>query len=148
MLQTLLADRFKLKLHRESKVQPVYNLTVAKGGLKMTEGPSTPDKACAFPQCVAIENSETWILAATLSGRMGRPVIDRTGLTGSYSGSLRLDIFENASAADPDLKPRLLDWSSSSIFGDIEKQLGLKLEAASAPVETIIVDHAEAPDAN
>lgn len=148
MLQTLLGDRFKLKLHQESKVQPVYNLTVAKGGLKMTEGPRTPDKTCAFPQCMAIDNTEMWVLAATLSGRMGRPVLDRTGLTGSYSGALRLDIMEGLVVSDPDVKTRFLDWSSSSVFGDIEKQLGLKLEAASAPVETIIVDHAEAPDAN
>jgi hypothetical protein len=58
---------------------------------------------------------------------MGRPVLDMTGLKGTYDFSLRLDILEGLANGDSDPKPKAADWSTSSIFTDIEKQLGLKL---------------------
>jgi uncharacterized protein (TIGR03435 family) len=150
MLQTLLADRFQLKLHRDSQIQPVYKLVVAKNGPKLdvTNPARPPDRTCVFPKCLAVANSEMWVFAATLSGRMGRPVLDQTGLTGAYDFSLRLDTFEQLSADDPELKLKMMDWSQSSIFSDLEKQLGLKLESDKAPVETLVVDHAEKPSEN
>jgi uncharacterized protein (TIGR03435 family) len=149
MLQGLLADRFKLTLHRETKVQPIYRLVIAKGGSKLRESnTTTPDPACKPPQCMAVHNTEMWVFAATLSGRMGRPVLDQTGLKGAYDFSLRIDVLEGLNNGDPDIKAKAMDWSSSSIFTDIEKQLGLKLEADKAPVDTLVIDHAEKPDAN
>ena len=79
---------------------------------------------------------------------MGRPVLDMTGLKGTYDFSLRLDILEGLTNGDSDNKPKVADWSTSSIFTDIEKQLGLKLEADRAPVDTLVIDHAEKPSEN
>src|SRR5262245_9864930 len=150
MLQTLLADRFKLTLHRETKVEPVYKLLVGKSGPKLADSKPTQirDQNCNLPQCIAFNNTEMWVFAATLTGRMGRPVVDMTGLKGTYDFSLRLDILEDLTKGDSDLKPKVADWSTSSIFTDIEKQLGLKLEADRAPVETLVIDHAEKPSEN
>jgi len=89
-----------------------------------------------------------WVFAATLSGRLGRPVIDVTGLKGTYNFSLRLDVLEGLNNGDTDNKVKAGDWSSSSIFTDIEKQLGLKLESDKAPVVTLVIDHAERPSEN
>src|SRR5205823_2221682 len=103
---------------------------------------------CKFPQCIVFNNTEMWVFAATITGRMDRPVLDLTGLKGSYDFSLRLDILEGLTNGDPDVKSKVNDWSTSSIFTDIEKQLGLRLESANAPVETIVIDHAERPSDN
>jgi uncharacterized protein (TIGR03435 family) len=61
---------------------------------------------------------------------------------------LRLDILEGLTNGDSDPKHKAADWSTSSIFTDIEKQLGLKLEADRAPVDTLVIDHAEKPSEN
>jgi len=79
---------------------------------------------------------------------MGRPVLDLTGLQGSYDFTLRLDIMEGLANDDPELKTKSSDWSFSSIFIDIEKQLGLKLESDRAAVETLVIDRAERPTEN
>jgi hypothetical protein len=79
------------------------------------------------------------------SCRLGRPVLDMTKLNGTYDFSLRLDILEGMTNGDSDPKPKAANWSTSSIFTDIEKQLGLKLEADRAPVDTLVIDHAENP---
>jgi len=149
MLQTLLADRFKLTLHRENKLQPVYKLVIAKGGLKLREsqGPQTRDPNCAPPKCMAFNNTDIWSFAAVLADRMGRPVLDLTGLQGSWDFTLRLDM-DRLTNDDPGQKTNISDWSLSSIFTDIEKQLGLKLESDKAPVETLVIDHIERPSEN
>jgi bla regulator protein BlaR1 len=149
MLQTLFEDRFKLALHNESKISDVYNLTVAKTGPKLeestTEGPSS---GTLIANGYAVRNSEMWRFCAFLSGRMGRPVIDRTGLTGLYNFTLKLDTLEGISSSDPELKTKMSDWSSSSIFTDIQKQLGLQLASGKAPVDYLVIDHVEKPSQN
>jgi uncharacterized protein (TIGR03435 family) len=149
MLQTLLADRFKLTLHRENKLQPVYKLVIAKGGPKLREsqGPQTRDPNCAPPKCMAFNNTDIWSFAAVLADRMGRPVLDLTGLQGSWDFTLRLDT-DRLTNDDPGQKTNISDWSLSSIFTDIEKQLGLKLESDKAPVETLVIDHIDRPSEN
>ena len=153
MLQTLLADRFRLTLHRESKVEPVYKLEIAKGGSKLREstGPQDRDPNCTFPKCRAFNNTDMFAFASELADRMGRPVLDLTGLQGSYDFTLRLDSMEELAAnstLDPALKQKMSDWSLSSIFTDIEKQLGLRLESDKAPVGILVIDHVERPSAN
>ncbi len=150
MLQTLLADRFRLTVHRQSKVQPVYKLTIAKGGSKLREskGPQARDPNCTPPKCMAFNNVDMWNFAAELTYRLGRPVVDLTGLQGSWDFTLRLDSTEGAASDDPGVKASISDLSLSSIFTDIEKQLGLKLESDRAPVETLVVDHVERPSEN
>jgi bla regulator protein blaR1 len=153
MLQTLLADRFRLMLHRENKVQPVYKLVIAKGGpkLKESQGPQPRDPNCAFPKCRAFNNTDMFAFASELANRMGRPVLDLTGLHGSYDFTLLLDSMDGLAIndpLDPALKQKMSDWSLSSIFTDIEKQLGLRLESDKAPVETLVIDQVERPSDN
>ncbi len=149
MLQTLLEDRFKLVLHHEPKVVPVYELVVGKNGPKLQASAADGPSSSTFrPDGLVIRNTEMWRFCAVLSGRMGRPVVDRTGLQGRFDFTLRLDVMEGLSSSDPEFKIKMSDWSSSSIFSDIQKQLGLQLETDKAPVDYLVIDHLEKPDAN
>lgn len=134
MLQSLLEDRFKLKIHRETKQRPIYALTVAKSGPKLHpseggefflgrrgKGPVTGRKASMAG------------LAGTLSTLMGRKVVDQTGLSGVYDFTLE---FAPLDAVDSPLP---------ALVTALQEQLGLKLEAANGPVEVLVVDHAEKP---
>jgi uncharacterized protein (TIGR03435 family) len=133
MLQALLAERFKLSLHRETKLGPVYNLVVAKhgvklqavepgpGGIKTSSGKLTV-KLIATRQSMAS-------LVDVLSRPTGRPVLDKTGLGGVYD-------FELEYAAN-DESP------APSVFTAVEEQLGLKLEPSKGSVEMLAIDHAE-----
>jgi uncharacterized protein (TIGR03435 family) len=144
MLQTLLAGRFHLKLHREMKDLPVYDLVVAKNGPKMKEsaadatasvgvqGGATGSRQLTYTKVSMAE------LATGLASGAGRPVIDKTGLTGSYSFSLEWTL--DGTPADVATGP--------SLFTAVEEQLGLKLEPAKAPTEMLVIDHAEKPTEN
>jgi uncharacterized protein (TIGR03435 family) len=91
---------------------------------------------------------------------MGRVVVDQTGLKGRYDFALHLegipsfdDLRAAMSGGDPALAKQrmgnaMLDWTTSSIFTDIQKQIGLKLEADKAPVDNLIVERLEKPSAN
>ncbi|HEY6343329.1 MAG TPA: M56 family metallopeptidase [Bryobacteraceae bacterium] len=141
MLQTLLADRFKLTVRREMHETPVYALVSAKGGFKLR--PS--DKRTGVlgqPSAVGrrIKGSVTMdFLARLLTDRVGRYVVDRTGLAGNYEIALE---WTPDNFAPPDDTPPL------SIFTAVQEQLGLKLEPAKAPVERLIIEHAEMPTEN
>ncbi len=150
MLQSLLADRFSLTLHHEDKVRSVYKLTVAKGGpkLKESQGPQPRDPNCTPPKCMAFSNIDMWTFAAALTNRMGRPVLDLTGLQGNWDFTLHLDSMDAPAGDDPAPKNNSSDWTMSSIFTDIGKELGLKLESDKAPVETLVIDHVERPSEN
>jgi uncharacterized protein (TIGR03435 family) len=132
-LRSLLADRFHLAVHRETKDQPVYSLVVGKGGHKLSlsaeehgfyDGPTTVEG-----RGVTMDR-----LAEFLDVRIGRPVLNRTGLTGSYA-------FEIQWTDTP-------DDVVSPIITAIQDQLGLKLESGRAPVDVIVIDHIEKPTAN
>jgi uncharacterized protein (TIGR03435 family) len=163
MLQTLLADRFKLTMHRESKVEPVYKLLVGTNGPKLREsvGEGEPEFSTAPNGGAVCRNMTMLEFSRNLTGRMGRVVLDQTGLMGRYDFTLELDRTPGsnqireavAGSSDPGAAKRSMaaamnDWSSSSIFSDIQKRLGLKLEADRAAVEALVVDHAEKPSAN
>jgi len=132
--QSLLADRFKLKVHFETREQPAFALVVVKGGSKLT-----PAKPGETPQLSASAN-ETTGTAVTLDQFVhspllrpeGRIVIDQTGLTGAYDFTIK-----GEDGADP-----------ASFFTLIQEQLGLKLVPAKAPVEVIVIDHIEKPSEN
>jgi uncharacterized protein (TIGR03435 family) len=149
MLQALLADRFKLAVHRETKEMPVYALVVGKGGPKFKE--SAPDAedvgrinidSRTQNQTLVATKCTMESLADDLMSFLGveKPVVDRTGLTGFYNIKLQ---------ATPkwkmDADPELGDLSASAA---VQEQLGLKLESAKAPVEILVVDHWEKPTAN
>lgn len=149
MLQSLLEERFRMKVHHESKTADVYKLVVAKGGPHLEESTTDgPSSGAMIPGGYEVKNSEMWRFCAFLSGRMGRPVIDQTGLAGFYNFSLRLDTLEGLSSSDPDFKIKFSDWSSSSIFSDIQKQLGLQLVSGKAAVDYLVIDHVERPSQN
>ena len=172
MLQNLLAERFGLKVHHETREMSVYELQVAKGGSKLQEsepekppGPDQPPPARAGPfrfgrdaegfpvlppgdqpMMIMVAGGKAvkrgWRdtpeqIAEWLSWYAGRAVLDATGLKGKYNytirwadsrGSMRPD-------ADADIGP--------SLFAAVQQQLGLRLEAAKARVDVLVVDHAE-----
>src|SRR5262245_18237330 len=161
MLRTMLTDRFKLVVHKESKESPVYALTLARRdgrpGSRLTPSTSEcqpPDsgRAAASPQSPAPrcgfrlrigDFSGRSTTMARLAGELsfvGRQVIVRTGLTGSFDIDLEWTPEAPGAAPSPDNGP--------SIFTAIQEQLGLKLEPSTAPLEVIIIDSAERPAEN
>jgi uncharacterized protein (TIGR03435 family) len=147
MFQALLADRFKLSLHSETKEIPVYALIIGEHGLKLQEakpgdtypngikGPAgrpigagtfvEPEKGKSVGQGVPIS-----ALVENLSQELGgRIVVDKTGLKNKYDFTLQLPPEE----------------SQAAIFSALEEQLGLKLESQKAPMEVLVIDHAEKP---
>jgi len=164
-LRTLLADRFKLVVHRETRDVPTYALVVARrdgklgpqvhptgqdclawlaGGRRGTPPPAPGDLPCGRQmggsataiQATAMTMSQ---LATLLSPRAERPVQDRTGLAGSFNLDLRWQ--SDRGPADPALADRL----PTSLFTALEEQLGLKLEPTKGSIEVLVIDHVEKP---
>ena len=148
MLQSLLADRFKLEVHREMKEMPVYALVVGKNGPKLKE--SAPDADPWAYTGVSGRNYEVTMPKATMerlvkeisnAAFLDRPVLDKTGLTGTYD--IRLTYTpENRMSRGPE--PDL----DVSIFTAVQDQLGLRLVQQKADVEILVVDHVEKPSEN
>jgi uncharacterized protein (TIGR03435 family) len=147
MMQSLLAERFKLVIHRETRELPMYALVVAKGGAKfrLSEAPavmgqtpfSMPGRGRLLGTGVSAE-----MLAKVLSDQAGRSVQDKTGLDGVFD--FKLEWEPDASPAGPDAVPAPTDLrAGSSLFTAIQEQLGLKLEARKGPVEVLVIDHIE-----
>ena len=156
MLQTMLADRFKLVVHNETKDASIYELDVAKGGPKLHA--STPGNDAArgvtgpdgqfhpgldnyVGNGVIIEQGYPLsYVADLLTSMLHRPVVDKTGLTGKYDISLRWTP-ENTPVDSP-----LAD--GPDIFAAVQEQLGLKLNSTKGPVTTLVIDHIERPTPN
>lgn len=139
MLQSLLADRFKLIIRRDTAEAPVYALVLAKGGAKLKPS-NDPTGVMGRPSDTGrrIEGSVTMeFLARLLSNPAGRLVVDQTGLAGNFSIALE---WTPLGFTPPD------DTASLSIFTAVQEQLGLKLEPIRAPVEKLVIEHAEKPD--
>jgi len=155
MLQSMLADRCKLVVHRDTQTVPVYSLVLGKNGPKFKESvPNTP-----HPGALPIPGGGTWMpndrdglmnfyeapvssLAAVLSNLAGRTVQDKTGLTGLYD-----IVLHRPTMGAPSTQPDGIADSGTSIFSVVE-DLGLKLEPAKGSVETLVIDHAERPSEN
>lgn len=152
MVQGLLADRFKLALRRETKELPIYALVVAKNGAKLRalEKPqnATDTRLHGEKGRLIAEKVTMGLLAQeVLSNVLGRPVIDKTGLAGYYD--FKLEWAPDEGVRGPDGKREIGgDPIGPSLFTAIQEQLGLKLESAKGPVEVLVVDQAEKPDAN
>ena len=145
MLQTLLADRFQLKAHIEKRPMPVYALVVGKGGPKLGP-PSEPSHELhgvnGRNQFLKTDSVTMYDLADYILGSFmpDRPVIDRTGLTGTYK--LRIE-------ATPEYRINGNPQSGDlSIFTAVQEQLGLKLEPSNAPVDILVIDSAQKPSEN
>jgi uncharacterized protein (TIGR03435 family) len=140
MLQTLLADRFHLQLHRETKDLPVYELIAAKSGPKLHKAdPGGNTDMRGENGSFAFHSTSMPQFAEDLStlSQVDRPVLDRTGLPGIFDFSLK---FGDSSA---DLKRALVEGDGPSIFTVIQEQLGLKLEARKGPIEMLVIDRVE-----
>jgi uncharacterized protein (TIGR03435 family) len=171
MFQSVLAERFKLTVHRDSKELPIYSLIVAKNGPKIhavDEGDCpevpTPQNPCRslrtnqFGQMTG-EKAPMGALAVILTNFMGRIVVDKTGLKGSYSYVLNWTRYLQQAQSEGGPSPTGVDRPISqtpfdpasvqpAISTALEEQLGLKLESGKGPVETIVIDHLERPSQN
>lgn len=157
MLQKLLADRFHLAVHNETKTLPVYDLVVASEGPKFkAAAPDPPPPADADPSdpskqramlsfgsgMLKLQDMPFSSFVTQLSSAVNRTVIDKTSLTGKYDISLKWT---------PDNQPpsdKSSDEQVPGLFTAVKEQLGLKLESAKGPVDTLVIDHVEMPTAN
>lgn len=150
MLQTLLAERFQLKIHHAEKILPVYNLVAAGPGPKLKESADDAKLSLHVDARVnlgkSIRMTATHVSIAQLMEQFehyaGRPLFDHTGLKRCYDFELEWDLDNPASALD----------AGSELFGrsfvTALHQLGLKLEPGTAPFDTVVIDHAEKPSEN
>jgi uncharacterized protein (TIGR03435 family) len=159
MLQAMLKDRFKLEVHREMKEVPVYSLVIAKNGPKLKEtvpgevhpggrklpggdGVMVVDEAA---QTIHFYETSMSTLAFILGDKFtGRPVQDKTGLTGHYD--FEIHIPGKPDSGSPQEGVTGAD-SGPGIFSDLG-DLGLKLESTKGQQETLIIDHLERPTEN
>jgi bla regulator protein blaR1 len=149
-LQTLLAQRFQLRIHRETKELPVYALALGKKGSKLAEAGNDPENPRSGIQagCGQMTGMRASIanLTMTLSRQLGSPVLDRTGLPGKYD--FHLQWTPDAGSCSPQPDGPAVSPDGPSIFTAIQEQLGLKLESTKAAVEIIVIDHVEKASAN
>jgi uncharacterized protein (TIGR03435 family) len=138
MMQSLLAERFKLALHRERKEMPVFALIVGKTGPKLKQVEFGPSRTSASPGKLTATNVPMRNLAEFLSRQLDRPVLDLTGLKGFYDFTLEWAPEAKASAPG-DAAGEI----GASLFTAVQEQLGLKLEGRKAPIEILVVDRAE-----
>jgi len=139
MLQRLLAERFKLVVHRETKELPIYRLVTGKDKPKLRaveDDGSVPETSSGDGHQIKAHHISMKLLAATLQGWIGDTVVDATGLTGLYDLNLDFNFDESISSEGP------------TIFEAVQRQLGLKLEAGKRPGEVVVIDHAEKPSVN
>ena len=154
MVQTLLADRFHLAAHRESRELPVYRLVAAKGGVKFSpvkDGPKNivDSNSSAGIVSMKITNSSHAMndLAEMLYRYTGRVVLDRTGLSGVYSLSLTFTPDDSRSPV-PDTETTSSIGGGVSVFTALKEQLGLELKPGKGLVEVLVVDHMDPPTEN
>ncbi len=142
MLQPVLAERFQLAFHRETRTFSGYALTVAKGGIKATVATGNGSSTHGTRGHIEATGCPMWRLAVRLSSQLGgAPVVDQTGLTALYDFKLEWTPEELlAKTSDPSAPP--------SLFTALQEQLGLKLEARKLPTEVLVIDRAEPPSEN
>jgi uncharacterized protein (TIGR03435 family) len=154
ILQRVLADRFRLRVHHETRNLPVYTLMIGKNGPKLKE--SSPDAKFAsgfeMGSSARMTHKKTPMtrFAEFLSIHANRPVVDRTGLTGFYDFTLEWspsDDAQQSTLATAGVS-RNADSAGPSLFTAVQEQLGLKLETSKAPIEVLVIDNADRPSEN
>jgi uncharacterized protein (TIGR03435 family) len=146
MFQSLLADRFQLKIHRETKIVPVYNLVPGKKAIGLK--PAGPDEK--FHWGLNMQPDGTLHSKGTgesigdfvqlVGASADRPVLDKTGVTGYIDCDILISTPEGRNPSPDDTNKAILDA--------VKDQLGLKLEPAKEPIELLVVDRAEKPSEN
>jgi len=147
MLQALLADRFKVALHRESKTVAGYAVVVGKNGPKLqtSEREGEPDVQGNKLRMIAKRFSMT-DLAELMAAPLQTSVVDMTGLKGRYDFTLDASPFFSI---DTPIDKNDMQATVASVFQQaLQQQLGLKLDARKIPVEVLVIDHAEKPTEN
>jgi uncharacterized protein (TIGR03435 family) len=164
MLQSLLEDRFQLKMHREMRDEPVYELTVAKNGskMKLSSDQSSPEILGGPTAADPLPRGRMTIRGTTLQGNAisigdlisiladigKRPIINKTGLSGLYDVKLEWspELMQGVGAnGQPPPSP---NTSGPSLVTALQEQLGLKLESARGTVEVLVIDSVQRPSEN
>lgn len=158
MFQSLLEDRFRLKVHRETRDMPEFELAIAKGKPKLTPASDEPMKLTiegkSWNQTPGRCGTSGWSeglrivchavsmdqIVAEVSGALRAPVANRTGLTGTYDLNIRY--------VPDDAKPDAYPEPGPSLALALQEELRLKLEKGKGPVEVIVIDHIEKPSEN
>jgi uncharacterized protein (TIGR03435 family) len=169
MVQSLLAERFNLKVSHETRELPVYALVIAKNGPKLTPTTAPPvappgDRPPGEPNPhnrgimmkgngdLTGSGTSISLLADVLSRQQelgNRLVLDKTGLTGDYDWTLKWTPTSMSPASGADVTPPPAgDSSAPSLFTAIQEQLGLKLEPQKGKVAVVVIDHIDPPSAN
>jgi len=148
MLQTLLAERFQLRVHHVQKDLPIYNLVVGKGGPKLKESPADAKfdfNASAAGRLGVRITATHMMMQELIDHQLGsytdRPIFDKTGLTAAYDFSLQFTVenYPVGREPGPNDPPALIT---------AVQDLGLKLEPGTASFDTVVIDHAARPSAD
>ena len=145
MLQTLLAELFKLAVHRETRTIPAYVLEVARKGPKLEKAAGGVSSDASGRGSIVAGNTTMDHFAWVLARQMDLPVVNRTGLEGAFNLKLTWTP-DSGQPARPGGDSGLPD--GPSIFTAMQEQLGLRLRSEKTPVAVLVVDHAERPSEN
>jgi bla regulator protein blaR1 len=146
-LMALLAERFGLKVHRETKEQPIYELIPGKSGPKVETVTGNFGGLHITKNQFVGEGATIDMLSAALANQVGRPVVDRTGLAGSFNFKLNWTPADTIPLNGAD-SVSTIDQGGPSIFTAIREQLGLELRATKGPAEVLVIERVERPGAN
>jgi len=148
LLRYLLADRFKLVVHRDSKDVSGFALVIAKSGPKVPEATQPRGFFTVRPGLIACTRVTSAELARALARMVGRPVVDRTGLAAAYDVRMEWTPDQAPVAPGGDDKAGPAE-PGLTLFAALQDQLGLRLQTEKVPIDTVIVDHVEkAPTEN
>jgi uncharacterized protein (TIGR03435 family) len=153
MEKSLLASRFHLQFHLDTKETSVYSLVVARGGLKMklSGDQSEPEKGGPKemgPGRIVGQGIPRYVIANLLSNMLGRAVINNTGLTGKFDVNLQPIPDSMQVPTDPADALTPADVLNLAVIQAVEKQLGMKIESIKAPQDVLVIDHIEHASAN
>jgi uncharacterized protein (TIGR03435 family) len=161
MMQQVLKERMNFAAHVDTKEVPSYDLVVGKNGPKLKiSDPNAKDNGSMMMRMdqgkmvITAKGTQLANLARNLAGPAGRPVFDKTGLTGTYDLTLEYAREQNLSASVPGDSPSgsavvtTADPGGPSILSAVEDQLGLKLVPSRGPMQVVVIEHMDKPDAN
>ena len=137
-LQSLLADRFQLRVHTEIKEMAVYALISDRGGPKLKQSTAAGSSSTGGRGRMEMSGASMTDVATQLTNILGRVVVDRTGAAGKYDLDLSWLPDEAVGSG----------LSGPSIFTAVREQLGLRLDPEKAPVKILVIDHIEKPSPN
>jgi uncharacterized protein (TIGR03435 family) len=153
MLQKLMADRFQLVFHREKQELSVYAIVVGKTGPKLTPSTGDPNGTPGLIDqglgVLSVRNATMADFASHMQGVLDRQMVDQTGLTGKYDFMLKWTPDESQYGGR--VKPPAPTEDSTAppdLFTAIQEQIGLRLESTKAPVDVLVIDHADHPSPN